>query len=153
MPKNLIWKRIFAFLIDIIIIEFIVNLSFNDLIKKQLNINGNFLEIYQTLSGNYQQFTSLFLFISIITAIIALIYFTIFELKMQQTLGKMIFNLKVKSVKGKLNLKQVLIRNTPKVLFFIDGLFLVLLIDLFYLIFKKERLFDKWARTTVFFKK
>lgn len=153
MPKKqqrkLIWKRALAFLVDIIIIQFIVNLSFNKLIKQQLNIEGSFFEIYSTLSSNYQQLTPFFTYISIITAVIAIIYFTIFEFKMEQTLGKMLFNIKVTAFRGKLNLQQAFIRNIPKALFFINVLFWILILDVVYMLFKKERLFDILAKTRI----
>lgn len=152
MPKKqpkLVWRRILAFIVDILIIQFIISLSFNNLIKKQLNIEGGFFEVYNIITSNYEQLVPLFTFISVITAILAIIYFTVFEFKLQQTLGKMLFNIKIKTIKGKLTLQQAIIRNIPKALFFINVLFWILVVDVVYMLFKKERLFDIWAKTRI----
>jgi uncharacterized RDD family membrane protein YckC len=140
-----IWKRGFAFLIDLIIIELIVNLAFNNYIQKIIGDDKGIIEMYQYINANYELFSGFLLTISIISAVIALIYFTLFEWKLQQTIGKMIFKIKV--YPSKLKFWQALVRNISKVLFLIDYFSWVFLFDLIYLTFTRQRFFDKLAKT------
>jgi len=140
-----IWKRGFAFLIDLIIIEFIVNLTFNNYIQKTIGDNKGIIEVYQYINANYDLFSGFLLTISIITAIIALIYFTLLEWKLNQSLGKMIFKIKV--YPAKLKFWQALVRNIPKALFLVNYFSWVFLFDLIYLTFTRQRFFDKLAKT------
>lgn len=141
-----IWKRGFAFLIDILILELIVNLTFSSYIEKNIGNTGNIIEIYQYLSENYELFAPFLLTMSFISAFISLIYFTLLEWKLQQTIGKMIFKIKVNS---KIKLWQALVRNIPKSLFFISYTYWIFLFDILYLAFTKQRFFDKLAKTSL----
>ena len=140
-----IWKRGFAFLVDLLIIEFIVNLTFKDYIGTNLGNDKNVIEMYRYLNANYELFSGFLLTMSIITALIALIYFTLLEWKLNQTLGKMIFKIKV--MPDKLKFYQALLRNLPKVLFLINYVSWIFLFDLIYLSFTRIRFFDKLAKT------
>src|SRR3989344_594092 len=139
-----IWKRGFAFLVDLLIIEFIVNLTFKDYIGTNLGNDKNVIEMYRYLNANYELFSGFLLTMSIITALIALIYFTLLEWKLNQTLGKMIFKIKV--MPDKLKFYQALLRNLPKVLFLINYVSWIFLFDLIYLSFTRIRFFDKLAK-------
>ncbi len=141
-----IWKRGFAFLIDMLILELIVNVTFSSYIEKNIGDMGNIIEMYRYLSENYELFAPFLLTMSIISAFIALIYFTLLEWKLQQTIGKMIFKIKVNP---KIEFWQALVRNLPKSLFFISYTYWVFLFDIFYLAFTRQRFFDKIARTSL----
>ena len=141
-----IWKRGFAFLIDILILELIINLTFSSYIEENIGDMGNIMEMYRYLSENYELFASFLLTMSIASALIALIYFTLLEWKLQQTVGKMIFKIKVNP---KLEFWQALVRNLPKSLFFISYTYWVFLFDIFYLAFTRQRFFDKLAKTSL----
>ncbi|AJF62976.1 MAG: hypothetical protein QT11_C0001G0847 [archaeon GW2011_AR20] len=142
-----IWKRAFAFIIDLIIIQFIVNLTFYNYIEKNIGNNMGIIEMYQYLSINYEMFSGFLLTINIITAVILLIYLTLLEWRLNQSLGKMILNIKV--IPKKITLWQALIRNLPKALFLINYVSWIFLIDLVYLAFTKQRFFDKLAGTSL----
>lgn len=139
-----IWKRGFAFLIDILILELIINFAFSSYIEKNIGDLGNIIEMYKYLSENYASLQPFLLIMSIASALIALIYFTLLEWRLQQTIGKMIFKIKVNP---KMELWQALVRNLPKSLFFISYTYWVFLFDIFYLAFTRQRFFDKIART------
>jgi len=144
-----IWKRGFAFLIDIIIIQFIVNITFSSYIKNNLGENKNFFELYNYINSNYELYSRFLLTLSIITSIMTLIYFALMEWKLNQSIGKMIFKIKVKSDNKKLKFKQVLLRNIPKALLFVNYVSWIFLLDIVYLSFKRIRFFDKLAQTNV----
>ena len=144
-----IWRRGLAFLIDIIIIQFIVNLSFNKILEPELGTDKTLVELFNYSLENYSSLEPKLLLISIVTAFCALIYFTILEFKLQQTLGKMLFNIKVVSERKTLEYSQVLLRNAPKILFFVNYTSLLFLVDILYYSVKKQRLFDKLARTSI----
>ena len=144
-----IWRRGLAFLIDIIIIQFIVNLSFNKILEPQLGTDKNLVELFNYSLENYSSLEPKLLLISVVTAFCALIYFTILEFKLQQTIGKMLFNIKVVSERKTLDYSQVLLRNAPKILFFVNYTSLLFLVDILYYSVKKQRLFDKLAKTSI----
>ena len=147
--KVSIWKRGLAFLIDIIIIEFIVGLNLNKLLENNISKDKSLTELFHYSLENYSLLEPKLLTISIITGIMALIYFTLFEFYLKQTLGKMLFKIKVISENKKLEFWQALLRNIPKAALFINYIVWVLFIDLIYHSFTKRRLFDKLAKTSV----
>ena len=144
-----IWKRGLAFIIDIIIIEFIVGLNFNKLLENDINKDKSLVELFSYTLENYSLIQPKLLTISIITGIMALIYFTLFEFYLKQTLGKMLLKIKITSENKKLEFWQALLRNIPKASLFINYVVWVLFIDLIYHSFTKRRLFDKLAKTSV----
>lgn len=142
-----IWKRGFAFLIDLLIVEIIVNLTFSKYIEKNLGSDMNIIEMYKYLNANYDIYSGFLLIMSIITALIALIYFTLMEWKLNQSLGKMMLNIKV--IPNKLKFWQAFLRNLPKSLFLVNYTSFVFLFDILYLSFTKQRFFDKIAGTSL----
>ncbi len=143
-----IWRRGFAFIIDIIIIEFLVGLSLNNFIENNIDSSKSLTETFNLMFQNYEALGPKLLIISIITAFAALVYFTLMEWRLKQTIGKMIFKIKVSS-ESKLKFSQSLIRNIPKACFFVNYLIWIFLIDLIYHAFTRRRLFDKLANTNV----
>ena len=144
-----VWKRGFAFIIDIIIIQFLINLSFNKILEDSFGSDKSLIELFNTGIENYSTLQPKLLLISIVTAIAALIYFTLMEFKLRQTLGKMLFKIKVVQYTKKLDFLQVLLRNIPKALFFVNYTIWVFLIDILYYSFTRKRLFDRIAKTDV----
>ena len=144
-----IWKRGFAFLIDLIIIQIIVNLAFSSYIKQNIGNDMSIIETYRYINANYELFSGFLLTISIITATILLIYFALLEWKLNQSIGKMVFKIKINSYDKKVKLWQTLIRNLPKALLLINYVSWIFLLDLTYLAFTKQRFFDKLANTHV----
>ena len=83
---------------------------------------------------------------SLIIIVLQLFYFTILEYKLQQTIGKTLLNLYVKStINNELTFIQVLLRNITK------PFGIILLIDVIYMIYKKgnQRLFEVLSNTQV----
>ncbi|MEK6955686.1 MAG: RDD family protein [Nanoarchaeota archaeon] len=127
-----LWKRALAYLIDSIILNFVVVLQFDGsfsqlkLLKPEINTG--------------------IIMASLIIIVLQLLYFTILEYKLQQTIGKAILNLYVKStLNGELKFTQVLLRNITK------PFGIILLIDVIYMIYKKgnQRLFEVLSNTQV----
>ena len=126
-----IWKRALAYIIDSLILNLVVILQFNSsfekisLLKPEINAG-----IVMTSS---------------IIIILQLFYFTILEYKLQQTIGKALMNLYVKSTTKELKFTQILLRNITK------PFGIILLIDVIYMIYKKgnQRLFEVLSNTEV----
>jgi uncharacterized RDD family membrane protein YckC len=141
-----IYKRMVAYLIDIIIISFIVVWPFNDILKKLNGIDDwNYYTKFQFLMNNPEKTIQLAL-ISLLIVILTLVYWTILEFKLRQSIGKMIMNIKVVSKRKNFTISQCLVRNISK------PLDLVFLFDVIYLLFNKEsrqRYFEKISDTLV----
>ncbi len=146
--KNPIWRRVFAYLTDILIIQAIVYIIFYSRIKNLIPRDLSFIDAYKTINSN-PDIASLFLFMSIITSILAIIYFTLFELKFNQSIGKMLFKIKIYSDLKKIKFWQVFVRNISKALFFVSPLNIIFIIDLISLVFSGKRLFEKFSKTYV----
>jgi uncharacterized RDD family membrane protein YckC len=105
-----IWKRSFAYVIDLLIINILLIYPFQNTLDLK---NMSFQETYTYLMNNPTIMYSM-LFSSIIVFFLILFYWALLEYYTSQTVGKMIFNIKVISLKNKLTLKQTLIRNLSK---------------------------------------
>ncbi|MBS3160032.1 RDD family protein [Candidatus Woesearchaeota archaeon] len=132
-----IWKRVIAYFIDMLIINFVILFPLNKFLPwKNLDLK----ELFTNSSA-----TKELAIFSLIIALINLLYWILFEFKLHQTIGKMIMRLEIRSLFGKLKFGQVLIRNLTK------PFFLALLIDIAYmLLFKSsQRLMEKFSGTYV----
>lgn len=134
IPASLI-KRGIAYLIDILILEFVILYP----ITSRFNNLKNFSDLFNN------SITKDFAGLTVIIILLTLCYFVLFEYLLTQTIGKMVFNINVRSVEGELKLKQVLLRNITK------PFSLILLIDVAYMLFKRghQRLFDVFSNTIV----
>ena len=110
-----LWKRIFAYIIDISLVNLIVIVPFKTIITMPENSK-------QILST-----PSIDLIIAILTIILLiLIYFIYTEYKTKQTLGKLLFNIKV--MPDNASLKQIITRNITKpfsLLLILDALYMI----------------------------
>lgn len=116
-----LWRRIFAYIIDISLINLIVVVPFKSIISKYQEPQ----EIFLSAANTIDIMTALFTII-----ILTLIYFIYTEYKVKQTLGKLLFNIKVMPDNAKL--KQIIIRNIVK------PFSLLLLLDVLYIIKTKH---------------
>src|SRR3989344_2857548 len=85
-------------------------------------------------------------FLTFVVVISILVYFSVLEYKIRQTLGKIIMGIYVISLSDKeLRFSQALLRNITK------PFSIVLLVDVIYMFFKggNQRLFDVFSRTAV----
>ncbi len=133
-------RRFFAYLIDILILDLIIVYPFKNLLKSfNLDLNWNNINQLSQIS-NY----GLLLTIGLSIGILSLLYWVFMEWKLKQTIGKMIFNIKVIS-EGNLEFWQALVRNISK------PINILLLVDILYMLINKThlRLFDKLAKTEV----
>jgi len=131
--KALFWKRTLAFLVDLVVIDFILS-PFESLVQ---NISPASILTFEA--------SSKLIWLIIIMSFVALLYFVMFEYKLQQTIGKMIFNLYVVSDKGELKLWQAVGRSI--FIFPIFPFILLWIIDPIYLIFRKIRLSESLTKT------
>lgn len=109
----LIWKRIAALLIDLAIINLIVLFPFRSLFQKIIPKDYSFSEAYRLLSIG-ADYTGLISSVSFIMALLVILYFFMLEIKMGQTIGKMLMKIYVvRDGNGNNNLKawQLLARN------------------------------------------
>ncbi|MFP4656422.1 MAG: RDD family protein [Candidatus Woesearchaeota archaeon] len=92
-------KRIFAFLIDMIILNIFVLAPFNNLIAEMMG-ERSFNNIYQNMALNPDIMTSMTSMTSIVisSSILMLLYFIVLQRKFSQTLGMMIMNLYVMKI-------------------------------------------------------
>jgi len=88
-----LWKRIVAFIIDMFIINTFLLMPFKKLFKK-IPSSFNFSETYSYLAYNTELKSFIFK-ITLFASLIVFIYFILFETILNQTLGKMIFNIYV----------------------------------------------------------
>lgn len=142
-----LWKRVFAFIIDIFIITLLIETPFTALLRKQTDYASvkGISELYSYLLANPTNSKLLF-FVSLLIAVLSLLYWTVLEYKFGQTIGKMLLKLYVVSEKGKLTFKQCLIRNITKLstfLIILDSIPLLKPINI-------QRYSEKWyAKTKV----
>ena len=143
VPAN-IWKRIGAFVIDLLIIDFIIS-PFTKVLENIIPI-ADFRKLENYLSSN-MQVSNAMIFVTFAIGIISLLYFAILEYKYKQTIGKMIFKIYIASEDKELRLSQCIIRS----LFIIPVIPFVffMIIDPLYLLFSKtdKRLLEKWSKT------
>ncbi len=121
-----LWKRAAAYIIDSVIIGLIIALPFQDLLKEYEDKPFSFFFSNANVSMN------LFL-VTLVSVLILMAYWTIFEFKFQQSIGKMLFNIKVHSLKGSLTVRQAFLRNISKIST------ILLLLDVIYMFAKKGR--------------
>ena len=125
-------KRIIAYLIDLLIINSLLLRPFGVFSK-----NMNF--------GLKLAFSKEGLIIGLSTALITLLYWTLLEFLVRQSIGKIIVRIYVSSKTKTLTLQQCIIRNISKIAP------PILLIDVLYAIVKKtnQRYFEKISNTEV----
>lgn len=123
-----LWRRIFAYILDVIIISFAVVYPF----KKYLVVESiNDISVNVVLSY-------------FLVALLTILYFSVFEFYFSQTIGKLFFGIMVKSkIKlRKLGFKQCFFRNISKVSS------ILYILDLIYLLRnKKQRYLEVKSKT------
>jgi|SRR3989344_5109869 len=118
-------RRIFAYIIDSIVISFVV-------IYPLVNLNPP------------ESFTVEAMLIGFLVAVLTLVYWSVLEFMIHQTIGKMFLGLYVRSTSGKLKLSQTIIRNLTKIST------LTLALDCLPLLKKKhQRYFERLSATEV----
>src|SRR3989338_8180441 len=90
----LVWKRMIAFMIDMLIINLVVLFPFKGLFEEMLPKDYSFSEAYKVLSGS-TNYTGFLTSVSFIMSILIIMYFYMMERKMSPTIGKMMMKIHV----------------------------------------------------------
>lgn len=140
MPASLL-KRTFAYLIDVIIVNFVIMWPFKEIIDIKID---NFSETYNILSSTPGLTYKLFMAFLVVGAL-SILYWAVFEYRLKQSIGKMAMNISVKPLSGELSFRAAVLRNLSK----ISSLLLVL--DVVYMIYKKtnQRYLEELSNTEV----
>ena len=104
-----LWKRISAFFIDLVILNLIVFYPFKGFIQKIIPI-GSYKESYQFLMA-HTKLTGTLSAISVIMALLGILYFVLLEYKLNQSVGKVIMNIYVTSEEKQLGFWQCVVRS------------------------------------------
>lgn len=144
----LVWKRIVAFVIDIIVIEFVFLFPFQALMKKMVPESLTYSEAYNILNSN-TEYMAIFSVIIFIISILAIAYFAILEYRFGQSIGKILMNIKVVGKNKRLAFWQCICRSL--FLLPVFPFFLLWVIDPLYLFFNKssQRLSEVLTKTRV----
>ena len=137
----ILWRRAIAYIADILILGFLTSP-----LTKIVNLpqQGSFMETYNYFLSN-PVISKEILIVGFIIGLITLLYFVILEFYLNQTLGKILMNIYVKSTKEKLILNQIIVRNIVKVST------VLLILDTLYIFIKKthQRFTEKLSNTEV----
>jgi uncharacterized RDD family membrane protein YckC len=128
-------KRLIAFIIDLLIINLVILLPFKRIFERMIPETSSFSETLDFLSSNAELSSSITIIV-LAVAFLTILYFMILGKKLNQTPGKMLFNLYVKSKTKDLKYWQLFVRS----MFLIPVFPFVLLwiIDPLVMLFTKE---------------
>ncbi len=147
-----IWKRAFAFFIDYFILSTLVLFPFDNLLSKIIPSAENINSIIDMLKNNAFNSVAV-IWITSMMAVIAILYFALFESKYAQTPGKMLMRIFAVTIKSnKKQLQTMTFWQGVKRSIGIASAFVMpvlFLIDVIYMFFnkKRQRLFEKLSQT------
>lgn len=127
-----LWRRFLAFFIDYMVINLIIVFPFGSFFKN--------LETYSFKDINKQV-----ILITLIIMVLTLLYWSLLEYLLKQSVGKAILNIFIRSKDKELKFWQCLVRNISKISL------IILFIDSFNILFRGdyERYFEKISKTEV----
>ena len=136
-----LWKRVFAYVVDILIVTFIDISPFRYLTDK-FGLDN------KTFSFNIDiapEKAKLMILTFLIIAILSILYWAILEFKLRQSLGKMLMKIYVKPLTKKLSFWQCILRNITKIST------LTIALDSAYMLLTKQhqRYFERLSNTEV----
>jgi uncharacterized RDD family membrane protein YckC len=138
-----LWKRVFAYIIDLIVISFVI---FMPLKKFFSDMPEGEFEAVISYFSQYNTFSLDFFIVSFIAALLTVLYWALLEFYLSQSIGKMAMKIKVVTVdKTKLDFRKCFLRNVTKVSTF------VLFLDILYGIVTRSnrRYFELITKTKV----
>jgi len=149
IPASL-WRRALAYIIDIFVIQIVIIFPFQKVLKE---LGGDFAEkgVFQTYSyilsnPDYMQaiLPKLFMIFAVVSTL-SVLYWSILEFKIGQSVGKILLNIYVKSQKKELTFGQCFLRSVTKISTF------PLILDTLYLLLSRgnQRFFEKISKTFV----
>lgn len=130
-----LWKRAFAYLIDILLLNFAIIFPFKSILKPLQN--EKIIEI-----GKFIDLNILLALLSI--SLLSYVYFVYLDYKLQKTIGMIVFGL-ISKTKGEFTLQKSLLRNITK------PFSILLILDALYMIYKggyqryTEKISDTWT--------
>ena len=136
LPNVALWKRIIAYLIDLLVISFVI---MTPLMRFSEQPNS-FSEIFTSITSQET------IMVSIIVSLLSLFYWSFLEYKFGQSVGKIIMKLSVRSsLRKKLTFTQTTIRNITKLST------ILIILDTLYMLYKKgnQRYFEIISKTKV----
>ena len=143
------WKRIASFTVDFFIIFFIVILPLSFSVSSQIPASSSFSEALENakLVSESSEITGTLILMQVFTQALIFAYFTLFEYKLKQTPGKMVFGLYLAHMdkKEKIGLWAIFMRNVCIIFFFPY----LILVDLIYMIFRGVKLSDIISKTQI----
>ncbi|MDP6648174.1 MAG: RDD family protein [Candidatus Woesearchaeota archaeon] len=142
-----VFKRAAAFLIDFLIVNMVILFPFRRIFESIFPGSGSFSETLKFLSNKAD--SASMTFIVLLISSLTILYFLIMEKKLNQTIGKMLFNLYVKSQTKDLKYWQLFVRSMFLIPWF--PFVLLWLIDPIVMFFTKEnqRLSEILSKTKV----
>ena len=143
----LVWKRILAFFIDILIINFIILFPFKRLFQKMVPSSLSFEETFNLVSA--PGLSTLIISTSLFVGILMVAYFVILEGKLGQSIGKILVNIYVASETKEMKFWQLLVRSLFLMPFF--PFILLWIVDPVFMFFTKDnkRLSEILSKTKV----
>jgi len=144
----LLWKRIAAFFIDMVILNLVVLFPFRSLFRQIVPKDYSFSEAYRLLSSS-ADYSGLITSVSLVISVFVILYFTILEKKTGQTIGKNIMKIYVVSDLDEMKLWQAFARNIAFIPLF--PFVLLWLFDPLFMFFNKtnQRLTEILSKTRV----
>ncbi|MBI4738492.1 RDD family protein [Candidatus Woesearchaeota archaeon] len=145
-----LWKRALAFIIDLFVIDLFIFSSFRQILLSSLGSSAGFSATYHFLLSNSEIRRAL-LYVFILVSLFVLSYFILLEYLTGQTIGKMIVNILVVSVRdpnraGTPGFLQCLVRSI--FLFPVVPFIILWLIDPIYYLFNKDQRFLEYLSQT-----
>ena len=145
-----LWKRIGAFLLDLVILDFIVFYPFRNILTSLVPTMGSFSEVYVYLTTNPTASAQLN-FIILVIALLSLAYFAILESKLGYTIGKYVFHIRVTTIDASIprSFWRCIVRNLFLIPYF--PFIMLWLVDPIYMALTKEnqRLCEVITKTKV----
>ena len=144
----LVWKRIAAFFIDMLILNLVVFFPFRSLFESFIPKEYSFSEAYRLMSSS-THFTGYISAVAFVMLFLVMLYFMILEKKMGQTIGKMIMKIYIVSDINSLKTWQVIVRNLVFIPIF--PFILLWIVDPLFMFFTKtnQRLAEVLSKTKV----
>jgi len=142
----LLWKRIIAFIVDLLIVILFVLFPFRKALRNIVPENYSFAETYKLLSN--AESTSYTLAVYFAASILMFLYFYMMEARMTQTIGKRLMNIYV-TADNEMKKWQILVRNLLFIPIFPFDLLIIL--DPLFMFFTKtnQRLSEVLSKTNV----
>lgn len=138
-------KRIAAFIIDMFLMQILVMSAFSKYFESFSPKDQTFGATYAMLASNSGLIMQAYYALITIAAIM-LLYFSYMEYKYSQTVGKMIFGLRVETIDGReAGFFQCVLRNIYLIPIF--PIFLLWILDPLYMFFTGDRLSEKFSKT------